>query len=59
MNYDGELDENKFSNKRIQKYQEITLKNPFFRDEYYWDKNNETYDKIKVKKLHHSFTKIA
>lgn len=33
------------------KFKEIKIINPFLRDKHYWDKENELFDKIKVRKL--------
>jgi hypothetical protein len=30
------------------KYHEIPIENPFIRHKYYWDRGNETLDKLKV-----------
>lgn len=31
-----------------EKYREIPINNPFIRDPYIWDRENELFDKIKV-----------
>lgn len=48
MNCDKEAVDNNFSSKERKKYQEIPINNPFLRDNFYWDRENETFDKIKV-----------
>lgn len=45
MNSSQELSENNLSRK---KFKEIPINNPFIRDKHYWDRDNETFDKIKV-----------
>lgn len=34
--------------KKEKVFREIPLNNPFFRDSQFWDRENESYDKIKV-----------
>lgn len=36
------------SHEDIKKYREIPINNPFIRDPYIWDRENELFDKIKV-----------
>jgi hypothetical protein len=46
MSSEEDLNKNHFHSAK--RFQEIPLKNPFLRDKYYWDKENEVFDKIKV-----------
>lgn len=36
-------------NARNKSFKEIEIKNPFLRDFHYWDKENELFDKVKVR----------
>lgn len=44
MNSNKEISENNFSSK----FKEIPINNPFIRDKFYWNRENERFDKIKV-----------
>lgn len=32
----------------VKKYREIPMNNPFIRENYIWDRENELFDKVKV-----------
>jgi hypothetical protein len=48
MNSDKEFNENTFGSWQRKEFTEIPINNPFLRDKFYWDRENETFDKIKV-----------
>lgn len=48
MDFDKEIEGNNFGNRDRKKFKEIPINNPFLRDKFYWDRENEIFDKIKV-----------